>query len=36
MLLSKRAQKHADREAVEVVTVVADVGRRWLSVAALR
>ena len=34
LLLSKRDQKHADREAVEVVTVVGDIGRPWLSVAA--
>jgi hypothetical protein len=36
LLPSMRDQKHADREAVEVVTVVGDVGRPWLSVAALR
>ena len=27
LLLSKRDQQHADRDAVEVVTVVSDVGR---------
>jgi hypothetical protein len=27
LLLSKRGQKHDDGEAVEVVTVVGDVGR---------
>jgi hypothetical protein len=26
-LLSKRDQQHADRDAVEVVTIVSDVGR---------
>jgi hypothetical protein len=36
LLPSNRDEKHADREAVEVVTVVGDVGRPWLSVAALR
>jgi hypothetical protein len=36
LLFSKRDQKHADREAAaEVVTVVGDVGRPWLSVVAL-
>jgi hypothetical protein len=33
---SARGQKPADREPVMVVTVVGDVGRPWLSVAALR
>jgi hypothetical protein len=36
LLLRERDQKHDDGEAVEVVTVVGDVGRRWLSVVALR